>query len=180
MWCLIISQSWTPWRSSNQTWLKRLQSGSGNAAATGTSTRRERPNRLPPLSPSLSARPRACRLWLMTSVFLKPPTRVGSVGWVSSLLCLVYIILFISLTNPAVECMHVCALAHVRTHAGRGFSMPSVVQVCVMKSGVVFWKPSEFQSFSHLRFFLSAPSLLLLPLTHMCSHGTVRPRLLTA
>lgn len=46
---------------------------------------------------------------------------------------------------------------------GRGFffSMPSVVQVCVTKSWVLFWKPWEFQSFSHLRFFFKLPHLRL-------------------
>lgn len=55
-------------------------------------------------------------------VLLKPPTRVGSVGWDLSLPYLVYIILIISLTNPAVECMHVCECVH----AGRGFPCPQL------------------------------------------------------
>lgn len=58
---------------------------------------------------------------------LPKPTRADSVGWESSLFYLAYIILIISLTNPAVECAY-----------GRGFSMPSVVQVCVKKSPVLF------------------------------------------
>lgn len=119
--------------------------------------------------------PPVCDWWPGFCILLKL-TRVGSIGWESSLLYLVNIILIIFLTNPAALCMYVCACACacVRTQGGV-FSMPSVVQVCVMKSWVLFWKPSEFQPFSHLRFFsqlpLFSPSL---------SHGTVHPRLLTA
>lgn len=56
--------------------------------------------------------------------------KLTRVGWESSPLYLVNIILIISLTNPAFERTNVCICAYTR----RGFSMPSVVQVCIMKS----------------------------------------------
>lgn len=108
------------------------------------------------------------RLWLMTGVLrFWSLTRVGSVGWESSPLYLVNIILIISLTNPA-SWAHVCVC--ICAYTGRGFSMPSVVQVCIMKSWVLFLKPSEFQPFSHLRFFSRLPS------SPLPSHPRVLPR----
>lgn len=58
--------------------------------------------------------PPVCDWWPGFCVFLKL-TRAGSVGWELSLFCLVYIILIISLTNPAVEYMYVRMCAHVRS-----------------------------------------------------------------
>ena len=143
---------------------------SGNTGATGPSTHKGRP-RNPPLSEPVSG----------TEGLLSVIDDRGSAhfwSWhVLALLYLVNIILIISLTSPAVECvgMCVCVCVCVRAHTGRGFSMPSAVQVCVMKSWVLFWKPSALRFSSP-----SSPLLLSFPLTHVCSHGTVHPRLLTA
>lgn len=91
----------------------------GNTAATGLSTHREWPKEL-----HLSVRacqhdwgPAVCDWWPGFCIFLKL-TRAGSVGWKLSLLYLVYIILIISLTNPAVSNSRVHVCAHVHTLGG--------------------------------------------------------------
>lgn len=163
MWCLIISQTWTPWMSPTQTWLKTPQAGLGTQpplASLRTKSSRKK------LCSGLSARLRATPSMIDDrGAALLKLTRVGSVGWESSPLYLVNIILIISLTNPAVERTNVCICAYT----GRGFSMPSVVQVCIMKSWVLFLKPSELQPFSHLRFFSQLPSSPLPSLPPTCT-----------
>lgn len=114
---------------------------SGNAAATGRSTHKQK--KLSLSGPVSAAERRPSVIDEQGSAFLKL-TRVGSGGWESSPLCLVNIILIIPPTSPAVDGTYVCA------YTGR-FSMSSVVQVCIMKCRVL-------QPFSHLRFFSRRPS----------------------
>ncbi len=119
MWRLIVSQSWTLWMSPNQTGLKKLWSGLGPQCHRPVHTLWPA-KKLRLLSVRACQRdwePPVCDWWPGFCIFLKL-TRVGSAGWESSLFYLVNIILIISLTNPAVECMHVCACAHVRTQGG--------------------------------------------------------------
>lgn len=127
----------------------------------------------------LSAWARTSGPWLMTRVvrISKADTRrLCWLGVVSALFSLHYSYYF----SDQPSCwVHACVCA-CTVQCKEGFSMASVVQVCVMKSWVLFWKPWEFQSFSHLRLFSLHSLLLFFLLTHLRFDGKVRPRSLNA
>lgn len=161
MWCLSVSQSLNALDGSQPNLIQGAAGRSGNTGYTDPSTHKGRP-RNSPLSEPVSG----------TEGLLSVIDDRGSAhfwSWhVLALLYLVNIILIISLTSPAVECVGVCVC--VRTHREGIFHALSCPGMCNEILSSVFKTLGVPAIFTFEVFSPSSPLLLPLP-----SHPRVLP-----